>query len=81
MANFCIHSSSFLLSLSLGWVGLQNLFLCLWHLTLEHAAAPLPLPLHRLSLVAPSELRVANFELWAVFLERGGGGPTGAKFS
>ena len=35
----------------------------------EHAAAPLPLPLHRLSLVPPSELRVANFELWAVFLE------------
>ena len=30
---------------------------------------------------APSELRVANFELWAVFLERGGGRPTGAKFS
>ena len=47
---------------------------------------PLPLPLHRLAPFfggggAPSELRVANFELWAVFLERGGGRPTGAKFS
>ena len=84
MANFCIHNSSSPPSVSR--VG-GSAKLVLVSLALDSgacSATALPLPLHRLSLVvvgAPSELRVANFELWAVFLERGGGRPTGAKFS